>query len=123
MTDEVDILRKAIAYYDKAIRMKNINQELYDQLLGSIVYLFKYSEKYGVPLPKRDELYRMVKKAEFLIDQINPINRKLTGENINREDNSACVMVLKTVSVVVIHVTIRLLDKKSNYRRVYKLYT
>jgi hypothetical protein len=71
MTDELDVMRKAVMQYDKAIRLKNINQELYDHLVGSIVWLLKYSAKYNITIPKKEELYRMVKRAQFLIDEMD----------------------------------------------------
>ena len=32
--------------------------------------MLSYSEKYGVPLPKKEELLRMAEKADFLVNQI-----------------------------------------------------
>ncbi len=78
MTSDVDLLRQAVNEYEKAVRVKNMNQELYDHLLGSIVYLLKYSEKYNVPLPQKDELCRMLNRAQSLIEGIVHANRKFT---------------------------------------------
>jgi hypothetical protein len=80
MTDEIDIMRRTISEYDKAVRLKRINQELYDHLLGSLVWLFKYTEKYNIPLPKKEELYRLIKRAELLIDEIAPPDDFLQGD-------------------------------------------
>src|SRR5437899_11959165 len=79
MTDDVAILRKALSKYEDALRMKNMNRELLQHLTDSVFYLIKHAEKYNLPLPKKDELIRMVDKANFLIDQITePTNRKFT---------------------------------------------
>jgi hypothetical protein len=51
-------------------RHKNMNQELMQHLTGSIFYLLRYSEKYNVQLPKKEELINMLEKANFLIDEI-----------------------------------------------------
>jgi hypothetical protein len=51
MTDEIDIMKKALAEYSNAVRLKRLNQELFDHLLGSVIWILKYSEKYGVPIP------------------------------------------------------------------------
>jgi len=56
--------------YDNAIRLRKMNEELYDHLVGSIVWLLKYSEKYNVVLPKKEELYNLIKRSQFLIDEI-----------------------------------------------------
>ena len=77
MTDEIDIMKRTIAEYDKAVRLKRINQELYDHLVGSLIWLFKYSEKYHIVLPRKEELYRLIKRAEFLIDEIIPSDESL----------------------------------------------
>ena len=67
--NEIDVMNNALKEYENARRLKRINQELYDHLSGSIYYLLKYSEKYNVPLPKKQELIQMVEKSNFYIDQ------------------------------------------------------
>lgn len=70
MTDEIDVLQLAIEEHKKAIKLKNMNQELMEHLTGSIFYLLKYSEKHGLPVSNRDGLLQMLEKANFLIDEI-----------------------------------------------------
>jgi hypothetical protein len=70
--DEIGVLKNALREYEHAKHLKRMNQELYQHLTGSIYWLLKYSEKYNIPLPKKDELLRMVEKANFLIDQFIP---------------------------------------------------
>lgn len=70
MTNDIDVLEKTIEEYKEAIRIKRLNEGLLEHLLGTTHYLLKYSEKYGVFLPKKDELIRMMAKADFLIDEI-----------------------------------------------------
>ena len=69
MTDEIDLMRKIIKQYDRALRVKKLNEDLYSHLIGSIYYLLKYSEKYSIPLPQKHALLGMVQKADFIIDQ------------------------------------------------------
>lgn len=71
MTDEIDVLRKTIMNYDDSIHLKKLNEELYSHLTGSIYYLLQYSEKYGIPLPKKDELVGMITKSDFIIDRMS----------------------------------------------------
>lgn len=71
MTDEISVLKKTLMQYDKAIRLKNVNEELFDHLLGSVIWLLKYSEQYSIPLPKKDDMQRMIKRAEFLVNEID----------------------------------------------------
>jgi|SRR5437773_7651452 len=72
MTDETDVLRKALTCMEDAVRMKNMNQELMQHLTGSVFYLIRYSEKHDLPLPNKEALFQMLEKANFLIDQIVP---------------------------------------------------
>jgi hypothetical protein len=47
MTDEIDVMKKAITYYDRAVLLKRMNENLYDHLVGSIVWLLRISGTYG----------------------------------------------------------------------------
>jgi hypothetical protein len=83
--DEYDIMNKALMEYENARRLKRINQELYDHLSGSIYYLLKYSEKYSLTLPKKDELIRLIETSHFYTDQFAKPNQhpKLNTEKNN----------------------------------------
>jgi hypothetical protein len=49
-------------------RTKRLNQELYDQLFGSIQYIVEYSKKYGIPIPNRETLVNMSERIHYLMD-------------------------------------------------------
>ncbi|HEV2192772.1 MAG TPA: hypothetical protein VGR54_04030 [Nitrosopumilaceae archaeon] len=86
MTDEIDVLKKAIAEHEKALHLKNLNQELNSHLTGSVYWLLKHSEKYNIPLPKKDELLRMLEKSDFMINAIISASEQETPklkENFN----------------------------------------
>lgn len=70
MTNEIDILKKAIAEHEKALRLKDLNVELHSHLEGSIYWVLKYGEKYNIPIPKKDELMRMLEKSDNIINTI-----------------------------------------------------
>jgi NTP pyrophosphatase (non-canonical NTP hydrolase) len=53
-------------------RVKKLNQELYDLLFSSIVYIMQYSNKYNIPIPQKEALMRMAKRIHDLIDEIEP---------------------------------------------------
>ena len=80
MTDEIDVLKKAIAEHEQALRLKNLNQELHSHLSGSIYWLLKYTEKYDIPLPKKDELVRMLEKSDAMIDTIISTAKQQVGQ-------------------------------------------
>ncbi len=70
MTDEIDIVKNAIMHYDRAIRLKKINENLYDHLSGSISWILRYSDKNQIPLPNKEKLNEMVTRAESLFKEI-----------------------------------------------------
>jgi len=89
MTDEIDILEQTISEYRDAKRIKNMNQELLQHLGDSIFYLLRHAERYNLNLPKKEELERMVEKANFLINEISD-QPKGNRENISRGGNRTC---------------------------------
>ena len=68
--NEIDVMKKALADSDDAVKLKNMNEELMQHLSGSVYWLIKYSEKYNITLPKKEELIRMVEKADLMINQM-----------------------------------------------------
>ncbi|NAL78870.1 hypothetical protein [Nitrososphaera sp. AFS] len=78
MTDEIDIIRKAIMHYDRAVRLRRINEDLYDHLSGSIVWILRYCDKNQITLPNREAMCKLVARAESLFQDI--INCPLPAE-------------------------------------------
>ena len=69
--DEFETFEKLTNEWKKVQRMKRLNQELYDLLGGSLVYLVKYAEKNKIVLPNRDALYSISDRVHGLMDSIN----------------------------------------------------
>lgn len=91
MINEIDILKETLIEYKKALRLKNMNQELIHHLHGSLFWLLRYSEKYSIPLPQKEALSSMIEKTDFLIDEIfdQPSkNRDKNNRRFDRTDNS-----------------------------------
>ena len=84
MITDVDIMKQILVEYDKVQHMTKINKLLYEHLTNSLYYYIQYSEKYGIPLPNKEELYRMVKRARFWRDQVTPDENK-QGEQPDKE--------------------------------------
>jgi hypothetical protein len=69
-------------------RDNKLNQRLYDQLGGSIIYILNYAQKNNIILPNRDNLYRLIKKADEIMNEINYVRtsdfqqfNKITGNS------------------------------------------
>lgn len=63
--------------------MKKLNQELYDQLFGAIVYVIEYTKKYNIPIPNREALKRMTDKIHYLMNTIE----HSSDENLQSDEN------------------------------------
>ena len=50
--------------------MKKLNQDLYDQLNGSILYLLEYSDKNNIILPNRERLLKLIENIHFITNNI-----------------------------------------------------
>jgi hypothetical protein len=82
-------MKKALAEYENANRIKDINQELYDHLTGSIYYLVKYCVKYDIPLPNRENLIGMVTRANAIIQRFaTPTSLKQPYKTTDNETKS-----------------------------------
>lgn len=69
--NEVDVLKIALSELDKAKKLKQMNIELWNLLMGSIYYIFKYSEKNNISLPQRNNIFEMIKRCETKFNDIN----------------------------------------------------
>lgn len=81
-----EITNDILNQYKDALRLKKLNQELYNHLCASILHLLKYSQKYNIPLPKKDVLLGMIEKADFIVDQFAD-QPTVNTNNTSHEDN------------------------------------
>jgi hypothetical protein len=80
--NEFDAWHQILSQWKDVTRVKSLNQQLYDQLVGAIIFILKYAEKNAIALPNRDSLNRLLDNAEKIIDDIN----HLTFENQTSDD-------------------------------------
>jgi hypothetical protein len=78
--------QKILEEWRQVERMKKLNQELYDILFGAIAYIIEYSKKYGVPIPKKDEMKRMADRIHYLMGEIEPPTDESLQPDKNREN-------------------------------------
>jgi hypothetical protein len=71
------------ALLGKLNHLKRLNQQLYDQLGGAIIYILKYSEKHNIPLPNRDGLYRMIDNIHGITGQIKQFHKEINASDEN----------------------------------------
>jgi hypothetical protein len=69
--NEFDGWTKILSEWKDIVRVNSLNQQLYDQLVGAIIYIQRYSEKNNISLPNRDQLEALLNNSEKIIDDIN----------------------------------------------------
>ena len=61
-----------LAEYSRHLnKIRTINEDISEQLLGSVFYLLKYSDKYAISLPKKEELERILFNTKPLLESHN----------------------------------------------------
>lgn len=61
-----------LAEYSRHLnKIRTLNENISEQLFGSVVYLLKYAEKYNIKLPKKEELERILFNAKPLLESHN----------------------------------------------------
>jgi hypothetical protein len=68
--DEYRILQDALNTMKYAQSLKRLNQELYDHLCGSILFVIKYAEKNNITLSNRELLLSLITKSNDYIHMI-----------------------------------------------------
>ncbi len=54
--NDFDVWQEISIEWKEVRRMKKLNQELYDQLFGAIVYIIEYMKKHNIPIHNREAL-------------------------------------------------------------------
>lgn len=102
MSDHIDVLREAVFQHEKANLLLELNDKMYHEIIGSVVYIMKYAERNNIRLPNKENLYNIVKRAEQQYDSIyETSNRKFfpdqpkgNRKNNHRRGNRTCFRVL-----------------------------
>lgn len=56
----------------QAIKIKQVNEELLETLASNVLWIVRYSHKYGIPLRESDRIKSILEKAQNLLSQIYP---------------------------------------------------
>ena len=70
MMNDFDAWSKILEEWEQVDKMKKLNQDLYDQLNGSILYLLEYSDKNNIILPNRERLLKLIENIHFITNNI-----------------------------------------------------
>ena len=62
--NEFSAWHRILSEWKDVVRVKFLNQQLYDQLVGGLIYIQQYAKSNGITLPNRDRLDRLLNNAE-----------------------------------------------------------
>jgi hypothetical protein len=68
-------------------RMKDLNQRLYDELGGCLMYIIEYAERNNIVLPNRDRLYRMVENLHVTCNSVMYLYRRINTSSPTRNQH------------------------------------
>lgn len=75
--NDFDAWQKILLEWRQVNHMKRLNQQLYDQLGGAIIYILNYCERNNIPLPNRDSLYRMIDNVHDITGRIKTLHKEI----------------------------------------------
>jgi hypothetical protein len=106
--NEFDAWQQIVEEWKQVDKMKKLNQRLYDELGGCLMYILEYSEKNNIVLPNRDRLFRMVDNIHKTMDTIWDYHHKINGTtsptkmqqpNKTTEDSTEPIIIIMSCSI------------------------
>jgi hypothetical protein len=77
--NDFEAWQKILDKWKQVNKMQDINQRLYDELGGSLMYILEYSEKNNIVLPNRDRLYRIIDNIHQTMDDLNDFRNRINS--------------------------------------------
>lgn len=70
-TDSGDhVIIAACQELQDAIKIKRVNDELFDHLIAALRWIVHYVRKHNLPLPETDKILRLLDRAEEIEDKL-----------------------------------------------------
>jgi hypothetical protein len=63
-----------------ALKLKEINEELLDQLASGLRWLLHYSSRYNIPLPEKDKISDLIDRSMAIADKMEPLTATPSDE-------------------------------------------
>ncbi len=79
--NEFEAWNKILEEWKQVDKMKKFNQQLYDQLNGSILYLLEYVKKHNIIFPNRERLLRLVDNTHSITNELKEYYRSINIQN------------------------------------------
>ena len=55
-----------------ALRIKQVNEELFEHLDAALRWILRYVKKHNIPMPEQEKLLRLLDRAEEIEDKLPP---------------------------------------------------
>jgi Domain of unknown function (DUF2405) len=83
--NDFDAWQKILVEWKQVNQMKRYNQELYDQLGGTKMYVLIYAERNNFALPNKDALYRIIDSIHDTISKVKHLQTEIksTSDDLN----------------------------------------
>ena len=85
----------AVEKLQYALKVKQVNDDLLEQLASSLRWLVHYSEKYGIVLPEKDKIVLLITRAIEIEGRLPPVNEQPNRNT--REGNTTQNLVIPKV--------------------------
>jgi hypothetical protein len=69
----------------EALKLKEINEELLDQLASSLRWVMHYSSKYNIPLPEKDKMSDLIDRTMAIADKMEPLTATSSDELLHSD--------------------------------------
>jgi hypothetical protein len=87
--NEFQAWSKIIKQYENVEKLVRLNQDLYDQLHGSITYLKNCVDEVGLPLAKREQLNLMLERSDKIMDSFNEAIDRISAEKLQGDNSNS----------------------------------
>src|SRR4051794_9816826 len=77
--DEFEAYEKIVKEWKAVNKMQDLNQRLYDELGGALMYILEYAEKNNIVLPNKERLWRMVDNVHNMTGIVNNHRDKINN--------------------------------------------
>ena len=85
--NDFEAWQKIVEEWKQVDRMKELNQRLYDELGGAIMYILEFSKRNDIVLPTRERLYRLIDNIHVTTDTIKGYHNTINSATKPNDDN------------------------------------
>src|SRR5919108_3506677 len=85
--NDFEAWQRIIEEWKQVDKMKRLNQRLYGELGGAIMFILEYSKRNNIVLPNKDRLFRLVDNIHVTTDAIKEYHEKISSPTESQQRN------------------------------------